>query len=413
VAPEPIRILTTIRLESQFTKSYSNSIVKHNHSVMKILKTALIGTGFMGRIHAENLRRLGTVEISSVAGSSRERARAFGASIGVSRTSGDYRELLEDSTLDAVHVLTPNALHYPICRAALEAGKHVLCEKPFTVSLGQARELVELARQTGLANCVQHNLRYYPLVQHMRRMIEAGDLGEILIVQGTYSQDWLLYDTDWNWRVEASANGALRAMGDIGSHWMDAVQHVTGLPITEVCADLATFHATRRKPKGPLETFAGQQPNASEYQSVPIDTEDFGAVLLRLGQRARGAFTVSQMSAGRKNAFSIEIYGSKAGVSWNQERPDELWIGRRNEPNQILIKDPALLYPEATSYADLPGGHSEGYDDTHKQVFKRFYARVADPSAPQDYPTFQDGMWGMHLLEKVAESANKRGWVSV
>jgi predicted dehydrogenase len=380
---------------------------------MKILKTALIGTGFMGRIHAENLRRLGTVEISSVAGSSRERARAFGASIGVNRTSGDYRELLQDSTLDAVHVLTPNALHYPICRAALEAGKHVLCEKPFTVSLGQARELVELARLTSLANCIQHNLRYYPLVQQMRRMIAAGELGEILIVQGTYSQDWLLYDTDWNWRVEASANGMLRAMGDIGSHWMDAVQHVTGLLITEICADLATFHATRRKPKGGVETFAGQQLNASEYESVPIDTEDFGAVLLRLGERARGAFTVSQMSAGRKNSFTIEIYGSKAGVSWNQERPDELWIGRRNEPNQILVKDPALLYPEAAGYADLPGGHSEGYDDTHKQVFKRFYARVADPSAPQEYPTFQDGMWGMHLLEKVAESANKRGWVSV
>jgi predicted dehydrogenase len=380
---------------------------------MKILKTALIGTGFMGRIHAENLRRLGNVEISSVAGSNSERAHAFAASIGISRATGDYRELLEDSTLDAVHVLTPNALHYPICRAALEAGKHVLCEKPFTVSMEQAHELVELAAKTGLANCIQHNLRYYPLVQQMRRMIEAGDLGEILIVQGTYSQDWLLYDTDWNWRVEASANGALRAMGDIGSHWMDAVQHVTGLRITEVCADLATFHATRKKPKGPLETFAGKQFKPGDYVSVPIDTEDFGAALLRLGDRARGAFTVSQMSAGRKNAFSIEIYGTIAGVSWNQERPDELWMGRRNEPNEIFVKDPALLYPQAAGYADLPGGHSEGYDDTHKQVFKRFYARVADPSAPEEYPTFRDGLWGMHLLEKIAESGNKRAWLSV
>jgi predicted dehydrogenase len=380
---------------------------------MKMLKTVLIGTGFMGKVHAENLRRLGNVEIASVAGSSEQRAREFGKSIGVNRATGNYHELLEDRTIDAVHVLTPNALHHPICRAALQAGKHVLCEKPFTVSLGQARELVDLAAETGLANCIQHNLRYYPVVQQMRRMIEAGDLGEILIAQGTYSQDWLLYDTDWNWRVNAKDNGALRAMGDIGSHWMDLIQHVTGLRITELCADLATFHGARRKPKGSVETFAGKTLEAGEYETVPIDTDDFCSVLLRMGSRARGAFTVSQMSAGRKNMFTVDIYGTKAGVSWNQERPDELWIGQRNSPNQIIVKDPALLYPQAAAYADLPGGHSEGYDDTHKQVFKRFYARVADPAAPLEYPTFEDGLLGMRLLEKVAESSQKRGWVTV
>jgi predicted dehydrogenase len=380
---------------------------------MQMLKTALIGTGFMGKVHAENLRRLGNVEIVALAGSSAERARAFGNSIGVKRTTGNYQELLEDPAIDVVHVLTPNALHHPICRAALKAGKHVLCEKPFTVSLPQARELVDLAAATGLANAVQHNLRYYPVVQQIRRMIEARDLGEILIVQGTYSQDWLLYDTDWNWRVNATDNGALRAMGDIGSHWMDLIQHLTGLRITELCADLATFHATRRKPKGSVETFAGKNLQTGDYETIPIDTDDFGSVLLRLGDRARGAFTVSQMSAGRKNMFTIDIYGTKAGVSWNQERPDELWIGQRNSPNQLIIKDPSLLYPQAAAYADLPGGHSEGYDDTHKQLFKRFYARVADPAAPQDYPTFADGLLGMQLLDKVAESAQKRSWVQV
>ncbi len=380
---------------------------------MSMLKVGLIGTGFMGKVHAENLRRLGTVEIAALAGSNAERAHEFGKSIGVNRTTGNFEELLEDSSIDAIHVLTPNALHYPMCRAALQAGKHVLCEKPFTVSVGQARELVHLASRAGLANCIQHNLRYYPAVQQMRRMIEAGDLGEILIVQGTYSQDWLLYDTDWNWRVDAKDNGALRAMGDIGSHWMDAIEHVTGIAITEVCADLATFHSTRRRPKGSVETFAGKRLNPGDYEDVAIDTEDFGAVLLRFGARARGAFTVSQMSAGCKNRFVIEIYGTKAGVSWNQERPDELWIGERNTPNRIIIKDPALLYPQAAAYADLPGGHSEGYDDTHKQVFKRFYARVADPAAPVEYPTFAAGLRGMQLLEKIAESAKKGAWVSL
>jgi predicted dehydrogenase len=380
---------------------------------MKKLKTAIIGTGFMGKVHAENVRRLGNVEIAAVAASSDEKARQFGQSIGVERTTGNYETLLQDSEIQAVHILTPNALHHPMCKAALTAGKHVLCEKPFTMTSAEARELVDLAAKKGLANCIEHNLRYYPVVQQIRRMIEAGDLGEILIAQGTYSQDWLLYDTDWNWRLESKSNGALRAMGDIGSHWMDMVQHLTGLRITRLLAELATFHKTRKKPKGSVETFSGKTLKPEDYEAVPIDTEDFAAVMLHLGDRARGMFTVSQMSAGRKNMFTFDIYGTKAGVSWNQERPDELWIGHRNVPNQVIVKDPSLLYPKAAAFADLPGGHGEGYDDTHKQVFKRFYAKVADASAAVDYPTFEDGLNGMVLLEKVLESSKKQGWVGV
>jgi predicted dehydrogenase len=380
---------------------------------MKKLKTAIIGTGFMGKVHAENVRRLGNVEIAAVAASSDEKARQFGQSIGVDRTTGNYETLLQDSEIQAVHILTPNALHYPMCKAALAAGKHVLCEKPFTMTSAEARELVDLAAKKNLANCIQHNLRYYPVVQQIRRMIEAGDLGEILIAQGTYSQDWLLYDTDWNWRIDTKANGALRAMGDIGTHWMDMVQHLTGLRIVRLFAELATFHKTRKKPKGSVETFTGKTLKPEDYEAVPIDTEDFGAVILHLGERARGMFTVSQMSAGRKNMFTFDIYGTKSGVSWNQERPDELWIGQRNVPNQLIVKDPSLLYPKAAAFADLPGGHSEGYDDTHKQVFKRFYAKVADASAAVEYPTFEDGLNGMVLLEKVLESSKKQGWVGV
>jgi predicted dehydrogenase len=248
-------------------------------------------------------------------------------------------------------------------------------------------------------------------VQQVRSMVAAGELGEILIVNGTYFQDWLLYDTDWNWRANADSNGALRAMGDIGSHWMDMIQHLTGLQITALCADLQTFHKARKRPKGSVETFTGKKAQASDYDSVAVETDDFGAVLLRLGDRARGSFAVSQMSAGCKNRFNLEIYGTKCGVAWNQERPDELWIGQRNTPNQIIVKDPSLLDARAATFADLPGGHSEGYDDTHKQMFRRFYARVADPSAPVEYPTFSDGARGMELLEKTLESSRKRGWV--
>lgn len=378
---------------------------------MRKLKTALFGTGFMGKTHAEAVRRLGHVEIAAIAGSSDSRAADFARLIGVDFSTGDYKKVLADPTIDAVHILTPNAMHHPMAKDALLAGKAVVCEKPLTMTVAEAEELVALAKQTGLPNAVQHNLRYYPVVQHIRQLIKAGELGDILAVQGTYSQDWLLYDTDWNWRVDSSANGALRAMGDIGSHWMDMIQHLTGQPITAVCAELTTVHRTRKKPQGSVETFTGKTANPDAVTEFPIDTDDFGAVLIHLGDRARGCFTVSQISAGNKNSFRVEIYGTKGGVSWNQERPDELWLGHRNANNQMLLKDPSLLLGPAASYADYPGGHSEGYDDTHKQLLKRFYAKVADPTQPEEYPTFADGLHGMRLLEKVQESDKRRAWV--
>jgi len=380
---------------------------------MRKVRTAIIGTGFMGSVHAEQIRRIPNVELVAVAGLNDEMARSFGASIGLERTTGDYTTLLADPTIDAVHVLTPNAQHFPMSKAALLAGKAVLCEKPLAMNVAEAQELAELAEKLNLANCTNHNLRCYAVVQHVRHMVASGELGDILHVQGTYSQDWLLYDTDFNWRLVAAENGALRAMGDIGSHWMDMIQHVTGLSITAVCADLQTFHKKRKKPKIAIETFAGKTLQPEDYDEVDIDTDDFGSVLLHMGDRARGAFTVSQVAAGNKNRFQFEVYGTKGGVSWNQERPDELWIGQRNEPNKIIIKDPSLLGGAAKGFADLPGGHSEGYDDAHKQNYKRFYRKVADPSAPVEYPTFRDGLRGMILLEKVLKSHLSRGWETV
>ena len=380
---------------------------------MKKIKAAIVGTGFMGKVHTENVRRLGNVEVAAVVGSRPETAQKFAEAMSIPFATSNLDDVLKNKEIAAVHICTPNVDHYPMSLAAVNAKKAVLCEKPMTLSVKEAKELVEAARKQNVVNGVQHNLRYYPVLQQARQMIAKGDLGEILIVQGTYSQDWLLYDTDWNWRLDAKSNGKLRVMGDIGSHWMDMIQHLTGLEITSVCADLAIFHEKRKRPKGSVETFSGKKGIQGEYDTFPIDTEDFGMVMLRLGSRARGAFTVSQMSAGRKNKFAIEIFGSKAGLAWDQESPDTLWIGHRNEPNQLIVKDASLFYPEAAKFADLPGGHSEGYDDSHKQVFKNFYARVADPSLPVDYPTFEDGLHGMILLEKVAESAQKHAWLDV
>jgi predicted dehydrogenase len=301
----------------------------------------------------------------------------------------------------------------PMAIDALQAGKHVLCEKPLAVSSDQARQMVAAADKAGKRNCTFHNLRYYPLVQQMRCMREAGDLGDIMIVQGTYSQDWLLYDTDWNWRIESKEGGASRCMADIGSHWCDMAEHVTGQRIASLCADLNTFHKTRKRPKGPIETFAGKTLTPADYVETPVDTEDFGAVVFRMDNGARGAFTASQVSAGRKNRLSLEIFGTKCGVAWDQERPDELWIGHRNSPNQIVIKDPGLLKEGARSYADLPGGHSEGYDDTFKQVFRRFYHSIEDPAAEPQYPQFVDGLRQLVVLEAEMNSSQRRGWVDV
>jgi len=380
---------------------------------MRKIKTAVLGTGFMGRVHTEGIRRVGNVEVVAIAASNDEKARKFAAEVGVERGTGDYRTLLKDQEIEAVHVCTPNVLHFPMAKAALEAGKHVLCEKPLATSAAEAEEMAKLARANNLANCVFHNLRYYPMVQQLRRMREAGELGEILCVQGTYSQDWLLYDTDWNWRIETKSNGRSRTFGDIGTHWCDMIEHVTGLRIHSLCADLQIFHKTRKRPKGSVETFAGKTLQADDYDVVPIDTEDFGAILIRLGERARGAFTISQVSAGRKNRLAIEVYGTKGSAAWDQEKPDELWLGQRNSPNQLIVKDPSLMNEKARLYADLPGGHSEGYDDTFKQVFRRFYRSVEDRSAPVEYAQFIDGLRGMQLVEKVLESSAKQAWVDV
>jgi predicted dehydrogenase len=379
---------------------------------MKPIRTAILGTGFMGRVHLEAVQRVESVEAAAIFGRNADASARLAAGFSVPKATSDYRELFRDPAIDAVHICTPNAQHYSMAKEALAAGKHVLCEKPLTTTVAEAEELVALAARAKLRNGVCHNLRYYPQVQQMRALREAGELGEILVVQGTYSQDWLLYDSDWNWRVDAKAAGASRAMADIGSHFFDMAEHVTGLRVSSLCADLQTFHKTRKQPKGSVETFANKMMRPEDYVEAPVETEDFGAVLFRMGDRTRGAMTASQVSAGRKNGLSIEIYGTKSSVAWNQERPDELWVGHRDSGNSIFIKDPSLLTGRARGYADLPGGHSEGYDDTFKQVFRRFYASISAPDSIE-YPQFADGLRQMVILDSVLASHRARKWIDV
>ena len=367
----------------------------------------------MGRVHLEALRRVEFVEIAAIAGRNAEAAQRLGAGFFVPTIATDYRDILREPAIDAVHICTPNAQHFAMAKGALHAGKHVLCEKPLATSVAEGEELVALAVKQGMRNCVCHNLHFYPMVQQMRCMREAGELGEILVVQGTYFQDWLLYDTDWNWRVDAQAGGPSRCMADIGSHWFDMAEHVSGLRVTSLSADLQTFHTIRKQPKHSVETFANKILSAEDYIETAVNTEDFGAVLFRMGGRTRGSVTASQVSARRKNRLSIEISGTRCSVAWNQERPDELWVGHRDAGNEILIKDPSLLEPAARSYADLPGGHSEGYDDTFKQLFRRFYASIASPRTEPEYPQFADGLRQIAILDAALRSHRSRGWVNV
>ena len=379
---------------------------------MAKLRVAVIGTGFVGKVHVENIRRQTDAELVAIADQSQEIASAFGAQLGIERAVGDYTELLADPSIDVIHICTPNVTHFPIAKAAIEAGKHVICEKPLAMSADQAAGLVQLAHDKGVVHATSYNLRFYPNVAQMRRMVATGEVGEVLAVQGTYSQDWLFYDTDYNWRLEPEVGGNSRAMADIGSHWCDMVEHVTAKRIEAVCAELVTFHPVRKKPKKPIETYSGKLLTPEDYEDRPITTEDFGAVLLRFADRTRGSFTINQVAAGRKNRLLMEVYGTKCGLAWDGEKPNELWIGHRDGNNQILLKDPSLLDAEARTFADLPGGHAEGYADTFKQFFRRFYAACRDKSLAAQLPTFDAGLRQLRLVEAVLESSAKGAWVN-
>jgi predicted dehydrogenase len=365
----------------------------------------------MGRVHLEALRRVEFVDVAAISGRNPHAADSLGQQFNV--PYADLREILADANIDALHICTPNAQHSSIAKDALVAGKHVLCEKPLATNVAEAKELLALANQKRLRHCVCHNLRYYPMVQQMRDMCEQGGLGEIFIVQGTYSQDWLLYETDWNWRVDPQVSGPSRCMADIGSHWFDMAEHITGQRVTSLCADLQIFHPTRKQPKQTQETFANKFLSADDTIETSVYTDDFGAVIFRMGERTRGSMTASQVSAGRKNYLSIEIFGAKGSVAFNGERPDELWIGNRDSANGVMVKDPSLMALAARKFADLPGGHSEGYDDTFKQVFRRFYQSIREPNAQPEYPEFSDGLRQLTILELEMESSRKQKWLDV
>ena len=373
---------------------------------------AVIGTGFIGTVHVEQLRRIG-VDVRGVLGSTPERGAARAGALSVGHAYPDLDAILADPAVNVVHVTSPNHLHVPQARAILAAGKHVVCEKPLAMTATESAGLVSEARASGLVNAVNFNIRFYPLHQHVRERVAAGDLGDVRFVTGHYFQDWLLHDTDWNWRLDPAQGGALRAVGDIGSHWLDLMAFVTGQPIVSVMADLATFVTARQEPTAPVETFSTDR--SANTVTRPMGTEDVATLLLRFANGARGSVAVSQISAGRKNSLQWEIDGSEAAAWWDSETPDHLWLGHRDRPNELLLRNPALMGEAGRAAAALPGGHVEGFGDTFGALFRAIYADVlaGRPSDDPPYADFAAGHDEMLVNDAIARSAAEARWIDV
>ncbi|WCK53193.1 Gfo/Idh/MocA family oxidoreductase [Aneurinibacillus sp. Ricciae_BoGa-3] len=384
---------------------------------MEKIKVGVIGTGFIGPTHIEAVRRLGFVEVVALAAHGQESADRKAAELHIPKAYGDYRDMLRDSDIDVVHNCAPNHLHFTMNKEIILAGKHVLSEKPLAMSSEESAELLALAKKHGVVHGVNFNYRQYPIVNQLAAMIKREELGKVNLVHGSYLQDWLLYDTDFNWRLDPKAGGKTRAIADIGSHWCDTVQYVTGNKIVEVFADLATVIPVRKKPKQNGSTFGSQEAAEGSYEEVKINTEDYASVLLRFEDGTRGVFTVSQVSAGRKNRLSFEIDCSKSSAFWNQEEPEKLWIGHRDKSNELLLADPALFAPEARSSIHHPGGHNEGWPDGMKNMMLNFYSFIREGKDPlKDTPhfaTFEDGHRSMCIIDAILESHQTGKWAKV
>jgi predicted dehydrogenase len=375
---------------------------------------AVVGTGFIGPVHAEALKRLG-IHVTGILGSTPTKSKSAGEALGLKRVYTSYEDILKDKEVHAIHLAVPNVLHYDMASRALAAGKHVMCEKPLAMTAQESAKLVDHASKTKLAAGVCYNIRFYPLNLEARARIRSGQCGNVISVEGSYVQDWLLYDTDYNWRVLAEQGGALRAVSDIGTHWMDLVCSIAQLEVEAVFADLKTVHPVRKRPKGEIATFTGKMGGPKDTEPVDITTDDCGAVLLRFKGGGRGVLWVSQITAGRKNRLRYEISGTKGAIGWSSETPNELWIGHRNEPNEVLFKDPSLMSDFSRPFANYPGGHNEGFADSFKQCFRAFYDAIRDgtPASEALYPTFADGHREIVICDAIVESNRQQRWVGI
>jgi len=379
----------------------------------------LVGPGFVGMHHIDAVRRLGFVDIVAIAHPDESFARSKAEEAGIPKAYASYEALAADPDVHVVHNTTPNFLHGPVIRAAIAHRKHIVSEKPLASSAAEALALWHLARDAGVMHAVTFNYRGNPLVQQARAMVGAGDVGRVHLVHGHYLQDWLLKPTDYSWRLEPELGGPSSAVADIGSHWCDLAQHVIGQRIEAVLADLTTAVATRYRPAHAQQAFslAGE----SGGEPFAMQGEDLATLLVRFEGGVKGTVTVGQVCAGHKNDLQIEVNGATGSLAWRQERQNELWVGRRDEPSAVLAKDPSLLTLAARPYAHLPGGHQEGWSDAFCNVLRDVYATVQQrrngtpvSPTPSTVATFEDGYRVTQLVDAVLESHRRGGvWVDV
>lgn len=384
---------------------------------MKHLRCGLVGFGFIGPHHADAIRRLGFVEVAAICTDDMEVTCEKAKLYHIPKAYATYQELLDDPDIDVVDIVTPTYLHHPIALAAIARGKHVIVDKPLAITAAKAREMLEAARARGVVHAVSFNYRYNPVVQHARAMIAAGELGDVHLIHGRYLQEWLLYDTDFNWRLDPEQSGPAAIVADAGSHWFDLSWHLTGLPVASVLADLSTVIKVRKRPlRGSAEAF---RPATGETEDVAVRVHDLGSVLVRFEGGARGVFLVCTLCAGRKNDLRIEIHGSRGSLAWVQERPEELWIGKRDEANRAFLKDPALLHSAARRYAALPAGHNEAWPDAFRNLMRNIFTFIAEGRDLRDadgmiFPTFADGCRAAAIMDAIAKSGIAGGtWTDV
>lgn len=382
---------------------------------MKQFRAGVIGTGFVAPVHVEGIRRSGKGKVIAIAGSSEEAAGEKASELGIERAYGNYMDLIKDPDVQVVHNCTPNNLHLLMNRAILAAGKHVVSEAPLAMDSREARLSFNAARRSGVVHAVAFNYRHYPMVERLREMVRADELGGIYSVHGGYLQDSFLYETDYDWRVEAVIGGPSRALADIGAHWCDLVQFVTGLKIREVVADLHTFIPVRKKSVTTVGTF--DETTEPHHIDVRVNTEDYGSVLVRFQNEARGAVTVSQVSAGRKNHLFFQIDGSVESAAWDQEQPDTLWVGHRDRPNEIAGEKPATAKKKARRHAQHPAGYETAWAEGIKNFIDAVYRYIAHGKRPgrdpADFATFEDGYRASVVADKMLTSNRQRRWVKI
>lgn len=377
------------------------------------IKAGVVGVGFIGVAHVEALRRLG-VDVVGVVGSTPERAREKADAVGLPPVYESVEALASDPEVDVVHIASPNYAHADQVRTVLDAGKHIVCEKPLALTSDDTADLVARAEAAAAVNAVCFNIRFYPANHQAMAMVANGEIGEPKLITGSYHQDWMLLETDWNWRLQPEVAGELRAVADIGSHWLDLTSFISGKRIIEVMADLHTLVPVRRHPAGPVETFSAVE-ETEDLIEEQMSSDDAAGILLRFEDGARGAVTISQVSAGQKNSVRYEIAGSDSAIRWLSTEPEDLFIGHRGRPSELLSRDPGLYAPEASTLISYPGGHVEGFPDTFKALFSRVYADVAagGPGDAPDYPTFADGHDVVLVTEAIATSHQEQQWKAV